>query len=73
MAILCLARDVEDLKIKLGNIFIGFTHDRKPVYARDLKAQGAMAALLKDAIKPNLVQTLENTPAIIHGGSYNFV
>lgn len=70
MAILCLAKDIDDLKQKLGDIFIGFTFDRKPIYARDLKAQGAMAALLKDAIKPNLVQTLENTPAIIHGGPF---
>jgi len=70
MAILCLAKDIEDLKTKLGNIFIGFTHERKAIYARDLKAHGAMAALLKEAIKPNLVQTLENTPAIIHGGPF---
>ncbi|MDD3687425.1 MAG: formate--tetrahydrofolate ligase [Bacteroidales bacterium] len=70
MAILCLAKDIEDLKEKLGNIFIGFTHERKAIYARDLKAHGAMAALLKEAIKPNLVQTLENTPAIIHGGPF---
>lgn len=70
MAILCLANDLEDLKQKLGNIFVGYTFDRKPVFARDLKAHGAMAALLKDAIKPNLVQTLENTPAIIHGGPF---
>jgi len=70
MAILCLANDLEDLKEKLGNIFVGYTFDRKPVFARDLKAHGAMAALLKDAIKPNLVQTLENTPAIIHGGPF---
>ncbi len=70
MAILCLADDLSDLKKRLGNIFIGFTFDRKPVYARDINAQGAMAALLKDAIKPNLVQTLEGTPAIIHGGPF---
>ena len=70
MAILCLAKDIEDLKNKLGNIFIGYTYDKKPIYARDLKAQGAMATLLKEAIKPNLVQTLENTPAIIHGGPF---
>ncbi len=70
MASLCLANDPQDLKRKLGNIFIGFTYDKKPVYARDLKAEGAMAALLKDAIKPNLVQTIENTPAIIHGGPF---
>lgn len=70
MAILCLSKDIEDLKEKLGNIFVGFTFDKKPIYARDLKAQGAMAALLKDAIKPNLVQTLEGNPAIIHGGPF---
>jgi len=70
MAILCMAKDLEDLKEKLGNIFIGFTMDRKPIYARDLKAQDAMAILLKDAIKPNLVQTLEENPAIIHGGPF---
>lgn len=70
MAILCLAKDIEDLKQRLGNIFIGYTFDKKPVYARDLKAHGAMAALLKDAIKPNLVQTTEGTPAIIHGGPF---
>ncbi len=70
MAILCLAKDFDDLKAKLGNIFIGYTFDKKPVFARDLKAQGAMALLLKDAIKPNLVQTLEGNPAIIHGGPF---
>ncbi|PKP21662.1 MAG: formate--tetrahydrofolate ligase [Bacteroidetes bacterium HGW-Bacteroidetes-20] len=70
MAILCLAKDIDDLKNKLGNIFIGFTFDKKPIYARDLNAQGALATLLKEAIKPNLVQTLENTPAIIHGGPF---
>ena len=70
MAILCLSKNLKDLKEKLGNIYVGQTHDRKPVYARDLKANGAMAALLKDAIKPNLVQTLEKTPAIIHGGPF---
>lgn len=70
MAILCLSKSLNDLKTKLGSIFIGFTFDKKPIYARDLKAQGAMAALLKDAIKPNLVQTMENTPAIIHGGPF---
>jgi len=70
MAILCLAADAEDLKKRLGNIFIGFTYDKNPVYARDLNAQGAMAALLKDAIKPNLVQTLEGNPAILHGGPF---
>lgn len=70
MAILCLAENFDDLKTRIGNIFVGFTYDKKPVYARDLKAQGAMAALLKDAIKPNLVQTLEGNPAIIHGGPF---
>ncbi len=70
MAILCLSNDIKDLKERLGNIFIGFTFDKKPIYARDLKAHGAMTALLKDAIKPNLVQTLEGTPAIIHGGPF---
>ena len=70
MAILCLSDDFEDLKNRLGNIFIGYTFDKKPIYARDLQAHGAMAALLKDAIKPNLVQTLEGNPAIIHGGPF---
>lgn len=70
MAILCMSEDFKDLKKRLGNIFVGFTFDRKPVYARDLKAENAMAILLKDAIKPNLVQTLENNPAIIHGGPF---
>lgn len=70
MAILCLSDNLEHLKEKLGNIFIGYTYDKKPVYARDLKANGAMAALLKDAIMPNLVQTTEGTPAIIHGGPF---
>ncbi len=70
MAILCLSKDIEDLKERLGNILIGLTYDDKPVFARDLKAEGAMAVLLKDAIKPNLVQTIEGTPAIIHGGPF---
>lgn len=70
MAILCLSEDLEDLKRRLGNIFVGFTFDRRPIFARDLKANGAMAALLKDAIRPNLVQTTEGTPAIIHGGPF---
>ena len=70
MAILCLATDIEDLKTKLGNIIIGYNKNGEPVYARDLKAEGSMAVLLKDAIKPNLVQTLEHTPAIIHGGPF---
>lgn len=70
MAILCLALDFADLKQRLGNIFIGYTYDKKPIFARDLKAEGAMAILLKDAIKPNLVQTMEGNPAIIHGGPF---
>ena len=70
MAILCLAANLHDLKIRLGNIFIGFTFNKEAIYARDLKAGGAMAALLKDAIKPNLVQTIEGNPAIIHGGPF---
>ncbi len=70
MAILCLSQSMSDLKQRLANIFVGFTFGRQPIYARDLKAQGAMAALLKDAIKPNLVQTIEGTPAIIHGGPF---
>lgn len=70
MAILCLAESLSDLKQRLGNIFIGYTFDKKPIYARDLKAEGAMAVLLKDAIKPNLVQTIEGNPAIIHGGPF---
>ena len=70
MAILCLSNDIEDLKEKLGNIIIGYNDKEEPVYARDLNAQGSMAVLLKDAIKPNLVQTLEHTPAIIHGGPF---
>jgi len=70
MAILCLATDIDDLKIKLGNIIIGYNKNQQPVYAKDLKAEGSMAVLLKDAINPNLVQTLEHTPAIIHGGPF---
>ena len=70
MAILCLAESLDDLKTRLGNILVAYTYDGKPVFCRDLCANGAMAALLKDAIKPNLVQTLENTPAIIHGGPF---
>jgi formate--tetrahydrofolate ligase len=70
MAILCLAKNLDDLKTKIGNIYIGDTYDHKAVFARDLKAQGAVALLLKDAIKPNLVQTLEGNPAIIHGGPF---
>lgn len=70
MAILCMSSSIKDLKERLGNIFIGYTFDKKPIFARDLKANGAMAALLKEAIKPNLVQTTEGTPAIIHGGPF---
>ena len=70
MAILCLSENLEDLKYRMGNIFIGYTYDKRPIYARDLKAHGAMASLMKDAIKPNLVQTLEGNPAIIHGGPF---
>tara|TARA_R110000850_G_scaffold182360_1_gene307771 strand:- start:22478 stop:24145 length:1668 start_codon:yes stop_codon:yes gene_type:complete len=70
MAILCLSNNLTDLKKRMGNIFIGYTFDKKPIFARDLKAEGAMAVLLKDAIKPNLVQTLEGNPAIIHGGPF---
>jgi len=70
MAILCLSNDLEDLKTKLGNIYIGDTIENEPIYARDLNAQGAMASLLKDAIKPNLVQSLEGNPAILHGGPF---
>ena len=70
MAIMCLANDMTDLKKRLGNITIGYTKDNKPIYARDLHAEGSMVVLLKDAFKPNLVQTLEHTPAIIHGGPF---
>lgn len=70
MAILCMCTSIDDLKKKLGNIFVGFTYDKEPIYARDLNAHKAMAILLKDAIKPNLVQTLEGNPAIIHGGPF---
>ena len=70
MAILCLANDLEDLKERMGNIVIGYNLDGEPVYAKQLEVQGAMALLMKDAIKPNLVQTLENTPALIHGGPF---
>ena len=70
MAILCLASDINDLKARLAKIIVGYTYDGKPVTAHDLKAEGAMAALLKDALKPNLVQTLEGTPAFIHGGPF---
>ena len=70
MAILCLSKDIGDLKEKLGNIIIGYNSKKEPIYAKNLKAEGAMTVLLKDAIKPNLVQTLEHTPAIIHGGPF---
>ena len=70
MAILCLANDISDLKKRLGNILVAYTYDGKPVFCKDIKADGAMTALLKDALKPNLVQTLEGTPAIMHGGPF---
>lgn len=70
MAILCLSEDLFDLKRRLGNILVAYTYDGAPVYCKDIKADGAMTVLLKDAIKPNLVQTLENTPAIMHGGPF---
>ena len=70
MAVLCLAESISDLKERLGNILVAYTYSGAPVYCRELRANGAMAALLKDAIKPNLVQTLENTPALIHGGPF---
>ena len=70
MAVFCLAQDLMDLKQRLGNILVAYTRDGEPVYARDLKAHGAMAALLKDAVKPNLVQTIEGTPAFVHGGPF---
>ncbi len=70
MAIMCLAEDLDDLKRRFGEILVGYTFSKEPVYAKDLKAQGAMTALMKDALNPNLVQTLENTPALIHGGPF---
>ncbi|MFR8104671.1 MAG: formate--tetrahydrofolate ligase [Clostridia bacterium] len=70
MAIFCLAEDIEDLKRRLGNIIVGYTKENKPITARDLKAEGSLTVLLKDAINPNLVQTLENVPAIVHGGPF---
>lgn len=70
MAVLCLSSDIFDLKKRLGNILVAYTYDGQPVYCRDIKANGAMTVLLKEAIKPNLVQTLENTPAIMHGGPF---
>lgn len=70
MAILCMSKNIEDLKNRLGNIFVGYTYDKKPIFARDLKAENAMAILLRDALQPNLVQTLEGNPAILHGGPF---
>jgi formate--tetrahydrofolate ligase len=70
MAVLCLAKDMEDLKVRVKRIVIGYTYDRKPITIGDLKVEGAVALILKDAIKPNLVQTLENTPALVHGGPF---
>uniref|UniRef100_UPI00356A5B0B formate--tetrahydrofolate ligase n=1 Tax=Sneathiella sp. TaxID=1964365 RepID=UPI00356A5B0B len=70
MAIFCLATDLEDLKRRLGNIIVGYTREKQPIFAKDLNAHGAMTALLKDAFQPNLVQTLENNPAFIHGGPF---
>jgi len=70
MAILCLASDLQDLKERVGRILVAYTYDRKPVYAKDLNAQGAIAVIMKDAIKPNLVQTLEGQPAFVHGGPF---
>ncbi|WP_204113383.1 formate--tetrahydrofolate ligase [Shimia biformata] len=70
MAILCLATDLEDLEKRLGDIIVAYTRERKPIYARDIKADGAMTVLLKDAMQPNLVQTLENNPAFVHGGPF---
>lgn len=70
MAILCLSSGINDLKEKLASITVGYTYDDRPVTVRDLKVQGAAAAILKDALKPNLVQTLEHTPAFVHGGPF---
>ncbi len=70
MAVLCLSKDLKDLKIKIGNIIIGYNEKEEPIYVKDIKAEGSLAVLLKDAINPNLVQTLENTPAIVHGGPF---
>ena len=70
MAILCLAKDIEDLKDRISDIIIGYTYDNRPIKAEEISAQGAVAALLKDAVKPNLVQTLEKTPAFVHGGPF---
>ena len=70
MAILCLAKDLLDLKERLGNILAAYTYDGEPVFAKDLQAHGAMAVLLKEAINPNLVQTIEGTPVVMHGGPF---
>ena len=70
MAILCLSNDLEDLQKRLGDIVVAYTREKKPIYARDIKADGAMTVLLKDAMQPNLVQTLENNPAFVHGGPF---
>ena len=70
MAIFCLASDLKDLENRIGNITIGYTRDKRSIYARDLNAQGPMTVLLKEAIRPNVTQTLENNPAIIHGGPF---
>ena len=70
MAILCLSNDLADLQERLGNIVVAYTRDKKPIYCRDIKADGAMTVLLKDAMQPNLVQTLENNPAFVHGGPF---
>ncbi len=70
MAILCLSEDLQDLKTRCGNILVGYSYDKTPIFVKDLNVQGAMAALMKDALNPNLVQTLENTPALIHGGPF---
>ena len=70
MAILCLSKNFEDLRDRLGKIIIGYSRDLEPIFCRDIKADGAMSVLLKDALKPNLVQTLENNPAFIHGGPF---
>ena len=70
MAIFCLAENLEDLQNRLGNIIVGYSRSRSPIFARDLSADGSMTVLLKDAFRPNLVQTLENNPALIHGGPF---
>ena len=70
MAIFCLANNLEDLEKRIGNITVAYTRDKKPIFAKDLKAEGPMTVLLKEAIRPNVTQTLENNPAIIHGGPF---